>query len=166
MVFIQNYWNFVIDYGGGKCFSKKKQILFPENTGECQLFFCFYIFSSLKYARKCRYFLFLGWFIFPPLLPYTRKSYTIYPNLYHSPRGRKFISEPGAIFVGFSKKISRGVRLCSHEKVPKIFLAQGAIVCTRKGAKYLLFFSKCPAGQKIWGIIIPGFTYNLDWVWL
>jgi len=40
----------------------------------------------------------------------------------------------GAIFVGFSKFFSRGVRLCTHEKVPKIFLARGAILYTRKNA--------------------------------
>ena len=34
------------------------------------------------------------------------------------------------------------------KKVPKIFLAWGAIVHTRKSAKYILVFRKCPAGKK------------------
>ena len=68
----------------------------------------------------------------------------------------------GALHTKKCQKFSsRGVRLCTHEKVPKIFLARGAIVHTRKSAKYLLFFSKCPAGGKIWDNI-PGFTYNFN----
>ena len=54
----------------------------------------------------------------------------------------------GAIFVGFFKFFWRGVRLCAHEKMPKIFLARGAIMHTRKSAKYLLFLASALQGKK------------------
>ena len=50
-------------------------------------------------------------------------------------RGRKFISEPGGDFCWFFQIFFRGVRLCTHEKVPKTFLARGAIIHARKSAQ-------------------------------